>query len=59
MVKCIWEKWNAKVRNHNLRDSKNEMNRKVLNFVEINKKEWLEISTTQVMNGSIHGCHVY
>ena len=52
-------KWNAKVRNHNLRGSKNEMNRKVLNFIEIHKKEWLAISTTQVMNGSVHGCHVY
>ena len=59
MVKCIWEKWNAKVRNHNLRGLENEMNRKVLNFVEINKKEWLEIITTQVMNGSVNGCHVY
>ena len=37
MVKCIWEKWNAKVRNHNLRGSENEMNMKVLNFIEINK----------------------
>ena len=46
MVKCIWEKWNPKVRNHNIRGSENEMNQKVLNFVEINKKEWLAISTT-------------
>ena len=30
------KKWNAKVRNHNLRGSENEMNRKVLNFIEIN-----------------------
>ena len=30
-------KWNAKVRNHNLRGSENEMNLKVLNFIEINK----------------------
>ena len=59
MVKCVWEKWNAKVRNHNLRGSENEMNRKVLNFVKINKKEWLAINTTQVMNKSVHGCHVY
>ena len=40
------KKWNAKVRNHNLRGSENEMNWKVLNFIEINKKEWLAISTT-------------
>ena len=40
------KKWNAKVRNHNLRGSENEMNWKVLNFIEINKKEWLSISTT-------------
>ena len=39
--------WNAKVRNPNLRGSKNEMNMKVLNFIEINKKEWLAISTTK------------
>ena len=38
---------NAKVRNHNLRGSENEMNMKVLNFIEINKKEWLAISTTK------------
>ena len=47
MVKCIWEKWNAKVRNHNLRGSENEINQKVLNFIEINKNEWLVISTTK------------
>ena len=40
------KKWNAKVRNHNLRGLENEMNWKVLNFLEINKKEWLAISTT-------------
>ena len=31
------KKWNDKVRNHNLRGSENEMNLKVLNFIEINK----------------------
>ena len=41
------KKWNAKVRNHNLRGSENEMNMKVLNFIEINKKEWLAIITTK------------
>ena len=41
---CYRKKWNAKVRNHNLRGLENEMNRKVLNFVEINKKEWLELA---------------
>ena len=40
------KKWNAKVRNYNTRGSKNEINLKVLNFFEINKKEWLAISTT-------------
>ena len=34
------------VRNYNLRGSENEMNLKVLNFIEINKKEWLASSTT-------------
>ena len=28
------KKWNAKVRNYNLRGSENEMNLKVLNFIE-------------------------
>ena len=32
------KKWNAEVRNHNLRGSENEMNLKVLNFIEINKR---------------------
>ena len=41
------KKWNSKVRNHNLKGSENEMNMKVLNFIEINKKEWLTISTTK------------
>ena len=31
MVDCIW---NAKVRNHNVRGSENEMNKKDLNFKE-------------------------
>ena len=30
--------WNAKVRNYNLRGSEKEMNMKVLNFNEINKR---------------------
>ena len=41
------KKWNAKVRNHNIRGSENEMNTKVLNFIEINKNKWLAISTTK------------
>ena len=40
------KKWNAKVRNYNLRGSENEMNLKVLNFIE-KKKEWLASSTTK------------
>ena len=32
------KKWNAKVRNYNLRGSENEMTEKVLNFIEINKR---------------------
>ena len=31
------KKWNAKVRNYNLRGLENEMNMKVLNFIELNK----------------------
>ena len=61
MVKCIWEKWNAKVRNHNLRGSENEMNRKVLNFIEINKISGWKLAPLRkkVMNRSVHGCQVY
>ena len=44
MVKCIWEMLNAKVRNHNLRGSKNEMNMKVLNFIEINKRSGWQLA---------------
>ena len=36
------KKWNAKVRNHNLRGSENEMNMKVLNFKE--KKSGLQLA---------------
>ena len=32
------KKWNAKVRNYNLIGLENEMNMKVLNFSEINKR---------------------
>ena len=32
--------WNAKVRNYNRRGSENEMTKKVLNFIEINKSGW-------------------
>ena len=32
------KKWNAKVRNYNLRGSEKEMNMKVLNFIELNKR---------------------
>ena len=46
-IMYIGKKWNAKVRNYNLRGSKNEINMKVLNFIEINKNEWLAISTTK------------
>ena len=45
------KKWNAKVRNHNLRGSKTEKNMKVLNFIEINKKEWLAIDTSKEKGG--------
>ena len=58
MVKCIWEKWHAKVRNHNLRGSDIEMNMNVLNFIEINKRSgWKLVPLRKkVMIGSVHGC---
>ena len=52
------KKWNAKVRNYNLRGSENEMNPKVLNFIEINKMSGWQVAPLRkkVMNGSVHGC---
>ena len=38
------KKWNSKVRNDNLRGSKNEMNLKVLNFIEINKRSGWQVA---------------
>ena len=38
------KKWNAKVMNYNLRGSKNEINLKVLNFIEINKKSGWQVA---------------
>ena len=34
----------AKVRNYNLRGSENEMNLKVLNFIEINKRSGWQVA---------------
>ena len=47
----------AKVRNHNLRGSENEMNMKALNFIEINKMSGWQVAPLRkkVMNGSVHG----
>ena len=58
MVKCIWEKWHPKVRNHNLRGSDIEMNMNVLNFIEINKRSGSKLVPLRkkVMNRSVHGC---
>ena len=52
----IGKKWNARVRNHNLRGSENEMNRKVLNFIEINKRSGWQLAPLRkkAMNGSVH-----
>ena len=36
-VMCIGKRVNAKVRNYDLRDLDNEMNKKTWNFIEINK----------------------
>ena len=52
------KKWNAKVRNYNLRGSENEMNLKLLNFIEINKMSGWQVAPLKVMNGLVHGCHV-
>ena len=44
--------------NHNLRGSENEMNMKVLNFIEINKRSGMNLTPLRkkVMNGLVHGC---
>ena len=44
--------------NHNLRGSENEMNMKVLNFIEIMKRIGWHLAPLRkkVMNGSVHGC---
>ena len=48
----------AKVRNHNLRGSENEMNMKASNFIEINKMSGWQVAPLRkkMMNGSVHGC---
>ena len=38
------KKWNAKVMNYNLRGLENEMNLKVLNFIEINKRSGWQVT---------------
>ena len=38
------KKWNSKVRNYNLRGLENEMNLKVLNFIEINKRSGWQVA---------------
>ena len=38
------KKWNAEVWNYNLRGSENEMNLKVLNFIEINKRSGWQVA---------------
>ena len=53
------KKWNPKVRNYNLRGSEKEMNKKVLKFIEINKRSGWQLAPLKLMNGSIHGCQIY
>ena len=38
------KKWNVKVRNYNLKGSEKEMNMKVLNFIEINKRSGWQVA---------------
>ena len=42
-----------------VRGSKNEMNLKVLNFIEINKRSGWQVASLKVMNELVHGCQVY
>ena len=39
-IMYIGKKWNAKVRNYNLRGSVNEMTKKILNFIEKKRSGW-------------------
>ena len=56
---------NAKVRNSNRRGSKNEMNMKVLNFMEINKRSGWQLAPLRHRTGqfmvvkSISNWHVH
>ena len=43
-IMYIGKKWNSKVRNYNLRGLENEMNLKVLNFSEINKRSGWKVA---------------
>ena len=43
-IMYIEKKWNAKVRNYNLRGLEIEMNLKVLNFIEINKRSGWQLA---------------
>ena len=45
------KKWNAKIRNYNLRGSENEMNLKVLNFIEINKRSGWQVAPLRQRTG--------
>ena len=45
------KKWNAKVRNYNLRGSENEMNLKVMNFIEINKRIGWQVAPLNRLTG--------
>ena len=43
-IMYIGKKWNVKVRNYNIRGSENEMTKKVLNFIEINKRSGWQVA---------------
>ena len=43
-IMYIGKRWMLKVRNYNLRGSENEMNLKVLNFIEINKRSGWQVA---------------
>ena len=58
-IMYIGKRWNAKVRNYNLRGLENEMIKKILKFIEINKRSGWQLAPLKVMNGSVHGCQVY
>ena len=64
-VMCIGKRVNAQVRNYDLRDMDNEMNKKIWNFIEINELSGWSLAPLRKWTGqfmvvkSIRNWHVH